>query len=152
MQKKESHINWIQVIQKISLLFVLLIYLIIPFKNHFLKTAHFVSHVVSFENPNHSHEHSDHAYAHFPEDGHGHEQEHEHHHHQLDVLQRILHEFEEEDETLPNELLNFRFQVEVPSEMVKVSDQFVLQYENIFKPLLILALTGPAFDVPVPPP
>jgi len=151
MQTPECHTRWLLIFRKVSLLFVLLIYLIIPFKKHFLRTVHFVSHVAFFENPNHSHDHVHHGYAHFHETEQEYKPEHEHHHNQLDVLKRIFNQSEEE-EALPNELVTFRFQVEVPSETLQVSDQFPIQFDNTFKPLLVLFSSGPSFDVPIPPP
>jgi hypothetical protein len=152
MQKLVSHINWIQKFQQISLLVLLFIYLIVPFKKHFLETVHFVSHLVSFENPNHSHDHSIQGYSHFHETGYGVEHEHEHNHNHLEVLNRILHEFGAEEQALPIELVNYRFQVELPSEILNVSDQLPAQFKNTFQPFLVLVLPGPSFEVPLPPP
>jgi len=151
MQTPECHTRWLLIFRKVSLLFVLLIYLIIPFKKHFLRTVHFVSHLAFFENPNHSHDHSHHDYAHSLGADKEHKAGHEHNHNQLDVLKRLFNQSEEE-EALPNELVNFRFQVEVPSKTLQVSDQFPVQFKNTYKPLLVLLLSGPSFDVPIPPP
>lgn len=146
MQKEANHIKWIQLFQKACLLIVLLVYLIIPFKKHFLGSAHFISHLASFENPIHSHDHF--IQEHSPEDV----DHHVHHHGYLDFLSHALGEFKEEQEALPIELVNYRFQVEIPSKIFQFTEQFPIIFEKTYQHLHIKLLTNPSFEVPTPPP
>lgn len=113
------------------------IYLVVPLKQPFLNSLHFVSHVYQHESPYHHHNH---VFG-----GHG-------HHHSL--IEKISHALEEsaDDHPLPVTIAGFEFQPVLPVQQERFPDVFPVLQHNIFFRLKTFLFPGPYFDVPTPPP
>lgn len=123
-------------IKSTLVLLVLFTYLVIPFKNQFLYTAHLVSHVALYETPHHPHDH--HATA-------------DHHHEYLSFINEALND-QDTAHPIPVELTNYQFQIPLLNAAYHLSEYLPPISEKTFHTLFIPILTGPSFDVPVPPP
>jgi hypothetical protein len=126
-----------EVIKSTSVLLVLFVYLIIPFKQQFLDTIHLASHVMLYDEPQHAHDHGN--------------AEANHHHEYLAFLNDALNNHDTAH-PIPVELVNYQFETPFPSIGLHLAEYLPLLIKQTFHTLFIPVLTGPSFDVPLPPP
>lgn len=120
------------------LIFVLLvIYLVIPFKHHFLNSLHFVSHITLQENPYHIHDTS------FGDHGHQHT-----------FLGTINHTLNDHGSKhpVPTELTNFKFQTAFPTGFLQTPDINLSEIIISYGLEITADIIDHFYDVPTPPP
>ena len=141
MQISYLHNNGGKFLQKAMkstlVLLVLFVYLVIPFKQQFLDTMHLASHVALYEEPHHSHDHSD--------------AETNHHHEYLAFINQALNSHDTA-QPIPIELVNYQFETPLPTDGFHLTEYLPLLLKQTFHTLFIPILTGPSFDMPLPPP
>jgi hypothetical protein len=124
-----------QTVKTALVMILLATYLVVPLKDQFLTGIHFFSHLASFEDPHHKHGHTDHG----------------HDHNMIELIGHAMDDYQS-DQQLPTSVINFKFQQPFPSETFKLPQLFVSVIYNYFEPFDILALTGPYYGIPTPPP
>ena len=141
MQKTKQHNNGghplIKALKSICVLLVLVVYLIIPFKQQFLDTIHMAGHIAMYESPHHTHDHA-HENA-------------NHHHGYLEFLSQATNA-QGNTTPIPVELVNYQFQTPLLTEGYLISEYLPSIIKKTIHTLFVPILTGPSFDVPTPPP
>lgn len=124
-------------IQNVLLMIVLFVYLLIPFKQQFLETIHLIDHLSQSQQIMHSHDHS-----------HGETD----HHHSYMAFHSDDNKDHHAEHPIPTELVNYQFQIPLPSLSFNIAEYIPLEIGKTFQMLLIPILNGPVFGVPQPPP
>jgi len=119
------------------LLTALFVYLLVPFKQQFLETVHLIDHFSQHEQIIHSHDHLD--------------GEADHHHGYMAFVSND-NKKNSSEHPIPTELVNYQFQIPLPSHNFNISAYIPLVIGKTTQLLFIPILNGPAFDVPHPPP
>lgn len=141
MQVSYQHKNRGQYLQNaikgVLVLLVLLVYLVIPFKQQFLDCVHLASHVILYEKPHHSHDHID--------------AETNHHHSYLAFLNQALNGKDTEHQ-IPVELVHYESQTHLPSGGFHLAEHIPFLFDKMRHLFLIHIIAGPFFEVSTPPP
>ena len=131
--------NMDQVKSTISRFFILVflfVYLIIPFKQQFLQSLHFTSHLIAYQDGYHFHDHGSGV--------------HDHNHTLLESMSHAL-EGRANSRAIPVDLQNFEFQIALFSKIFLLTDSPFFKPVQYFIPQRILT-QHPFLNVPSPPP
>lgn len=126
-----------RVISGTCMLFLLSLYLILPFKSQFLSSLHTISHISLHQDPHHHHNH--------------HFNDHDHHH---GWLARISISIDDQKTSLPipENISEYKFELPFPVNLIRLAHSqskiLILKFYQQNVPVL----TGPFFEVSTPPP
>lgn len=125
------------VISSTCILFLLLLYLIVPFKSQLLSAFHTISHISLHQDPHHHHTH--------------YFNDHDHHH---GLLARISISIDDQKTShpIPEKIFEFKFELPFPTNLTRLLHTQSKILIRKFNQLNIPVLTRPFFEVPTPPP
>jgi hypothetical protein len=123
------------ILQRLTVLGLLLIFLIVPFKHIFLNCLHFTTHLVTLENPYHYHGSGNHG----------------HDHNMLEILNHAVDDFNNEAQ-IPVELTGFKFQIPFPGELLNFPGYLPQKGVAQFYLRTLSLIPAPCKEVLLPPP
>jgi len=126
-----------KVISGICMLFLLLLYLIVPFKSQFLGALHTISHISLHQDPHHHHNHRF--------------NDHDHHHGWLARISISIDD-QKTSHPLPVNISEYKFELPFPVNLIRLASTQSKILMRKFYQQNVPVLTGPFFEVPTSPP